>query len=170
MAPATGVQVRPATPDDAAAVAKVAEQTWAHDYPDVLNRENLADAAREWYNPDRSREAVHDPAYLLYVGESEAGDIQAFIHAFDDDDTGVILRVYVSPNVRDEGVGRALVEAVCDALADRGCERITATVLAENDAGAAFYQSLGFRPTGETGETEIGGEFYKERTYARPQA
>lgn len=169
MSPATGVQVRPARAEDAPAVARVAEQTWEHDYPGVLNRENLAAAAREWYDPERSRAAVRDPAYLLYVAESDAGDIQGFVHAFDDDETGIILRAYVHPNARGEGIGRKLVETVCDALTERGCERVTATVLAENEAGVAFYESLGFEATGDTGETEIGGEFYEERTYARPQ-
>lgn len=168
MPPTTAVEIRPATTEDAAAIEDVATRTWAHDYPKMLNRENVEDAAREWYDQAQTEETIRDPSNLVYLAEDD--DIRGFVHAFDDDDTGVILRVYVAPETRGEGVGRGLVAAASEALADRGCTRVTATVLAANEAGAGFYEALGFELTDEVGRTVIGGERYEERTYERPQA
>jgi ribosomal protein S18 acetylase RimI-like enzyme len=62
--------------------------------------------------------------------------------------------LYVAPEARREGVGRALVEAVIERATARGCRRVELDVNSENPAAMALYHSLGF-DTGKTGGQDI---------------
>ena len=72
--------------------------------------------------------------------------------------------MYVSPDRRDEGVGRALLAALEKRLREGGAERVQAMVLADNEVGNEFYRSAGFEKIDED-ETTIGGETYAENVY-----
>jgi len=159
--------VRAAMTADAAAVESVAAAAWDHDYPAVLNRERPGEAARDWYDAEKLRRDIEDPAHVVRV--AERGDrIVGFVHAFaaatdtEDRSEGSILRLYVHPDAREEGVGSRLLDATREALAERGCDRVRAMVLAANEAGRAFYEACGFAETDETGTTVIDGEPYDE--------
>lgn len=159
--------VRAATTEDATAVEAVAAAAWEHDYPAVLNRDRPAEAARDWYDAERLRRDIDDPAYVVQVaerGDQVVGFVHAFAAAMDttERDEGTVLRLYVHPDARGEGVGSRLLDAARDELVDRGCDRIRAMVLAANETGRAFYEACGFEETEETGTTVIDGESYEE--------
>lgn len=160
------MKVRPATTDDIEAIKAIAEAAWQSDYPAVLNRETLDDALEEWYASDRLVEAVAEHSTVLLIVE-RGDEVVGFVHAVWNREEGDILRVYVGPDHRGEGLGRALVEHACEDLFDRGVDQVKAMVLAANEQGNRFYRSLGFEPTGGGGETRIGGERYEERVYVR---
>ena len=52
--------------------------------------------------------------------------------------------IYVAPEARGSGVGRALVEAAFERARERGCLRIELDVNEANLAAVALYESLGF--------------------------
>lgn len=164
---ADSAEVRAATTEDAPAVEAVAAAAWEHDYPAVLNRDRPAEAARDWYDAERLRRDIDDPAHVVQVAERDdrvIGFVHAFAAATDTAgrDDGTILRLYVHPDARGEGVGSKLLDAAHNVLADRGCDRVRAMVLAANEAGRAFYAASGFEETDETGTTVIDGESYEE--------
>lgn len=161
------VDVRPATTEDATAVEAVAVAAWNHDYPAVLNREQPAEAARDWYDAEEMRRDIDDPAHVVQVAERDdrvVGFVHAFAAATDTAgrDEGNVLRLYVHPEARGEGIGARLLDAARSALAERGCGRVRAMVLAANEAGRSFYEACGFEETDETGTTVIDGESYEE--------
>jgi GNAT superfamily N-acetyltransferase len=51
--------------------------------------------------------------------------------------------VFVQPEYRRQGVGKALISAVAKIAVDRGCGRLEWSVLEWNQNAIAFYQSLG---------------------------
>jgi ribosomal protein S18 acetylase RimI-like enzyme len=53
--------------------------------------------------------------------------------------------LYVLPEGRRLGLGRALVEAALEAARERGCVRIELDVDEDNEPALALYQSCGFR-------------------------
>lgn len=159
------MNVRRARTGDVAGVVRVAERSWEADYPGVLNRENVGEAVRDWYDETRIREELDSDDALLVVAE-DAGEVVGFVHGVSGRATGHILRVYVAPDHRGEGVGSALLAAMWDSLLDGGAEEVRAMVLAANDAGNAFYRQAGFEKVDE-GETTIGGETYAENVYAK---
>lgn len=156
--------VREATHEDVAGIRRVARASWETDYPDILSRETATEGVEEWYAPERIEEELDAPRSLVLVAVEDT--VVGFAHAVGSgDDTGHLLRLYVHPDDRGEGVGRRLFEHARDALFERGVDRVEAMVLADNDLGNAFYQDLGLEKVGE-GETTIGSETHRENRYA----
>jgi ribosomal protein S18 acetylase RimI-like enzyme len=172
MSATASVTCREATRADVSAIRDVARDTWERDYPAVLNRESVADTVEEWYAADQLAADVGRGDAIVLVAEIDPSDEEAdadvvgFVHAIVDGDCGSLLRAYVHPDDRGEGIGRALVDAALDAFRDRGCDRAEAMVLARNDPGNAFYRTLGFEHV-NTDTTTIGGNGYDERVYFR---
>lgn len=159
------MEIRPADPDDAEAIREVARESWGTDYPGIVSRETIPDTVEEWYDPDRLREEVETPGVVVPVAEA-GGEVVGFAHAVVSTEswTGAILRLYVHPDHRREGIGTQLLEATVDRLRDRNAERIEAMVLADNEAGNEFYRAAGFERE-DTGETVIGDEPHQEHRY-----
>jgi len=57
-----------------------------------------------------------------------------------------VHHISVRKELRQSGIGRALVEAVKSAAADRGIERVTADIWSFNEQAVRFFQSCGLSP------------------------
>lgn len=57
-------------------------------------------------------------------------------------DVGWVGVIFVTPELRGRGIGRALTEAVCEILESAGCRSL---VLVATDLGRPVYERLGFR-------------------------
>ncbi|AJF26365.1 GNAT family N-acetyltransferase [Haloarcula hispanica] len=156
--------VRPATPDDVTAINQVATAAWETDYP-LLTQETVEDGVGDWYSPEQIESELVESQTLLFVAERE-GRVVGFAHAtwHETDRVGYILRLYVHPDYRREGIGRTLLERTCEELFEHDIDRINAMVLSANEPGAEFYKGFGFEFADES-ETEIGGERYPESRY-----
>ena len=53
--------------------------------------------------------------------------------------------VFVEPEYRNRGMGRALLQSVRDWAQERGADGISLQVAAANARGRKFYEDLGFR-------------------------
>lgn len=75
-----------------------------------------------------------------------------------------VAGVYVGPELRGRGVGRALLAAlIAHARTVPGVERITLAVTATQPAAHALYRSLGFAPWGvEPAALLVDGEYIDE--------
>lgn len=157
--------IRPAEPDDAEAIRSVARRSWERDYPDTVSRETITDTVEEWYASDAVESATADAGTVLLVAAADE-DVVGFAHAAisTSSSVGSILRLYVDPDRRGEGLGSALLSETIEQLHGRDCDRIEAMVLAENDAGNGFYLGAGFERVG-TEETSIGAERHEEHRY-----
>ena len=60
-----------------------------------------------------------------------------------------VYAMWVAPDARGSGVGRALLEAVVGWARDRGGERLVLSVTESNEIGRRFYEACGFVDTGE---------------------
>lgn len=96
-----------------------------------------------------------DTDYLL-AGEPPAGVAQVRYRwgVWWDAEDCWLEDLYVTPEARGTGLGRALVEAVLERAAARGCRRVELDVNSENAAALALYESLGFT-TGKTGGRDL---------------
>ncbi len=68
-----------------------------------------------------------------------------------------IYAMFVSARARQQGIGRALVEAAVEWAASTGAERATLLVIDGNTLAAALYESCGFAYTGESERRERDG-------------
>ncbi len=155
--------IRHASMEDVDAIREVARASWETDYPEILSRETAEEGVDEWYSPEQLRRTLTEPWTVIVVAETE-GAVDGFAHAMVDGDDGVVMRLYVHPDRRREGLGRRLFAETREALLDEGVDRIEAMVLAENDPGNEFYADLGFERA-DQGQTRIGGQSFPENRY-----
>ncbi|MCI5077538.1 N-acetyltransferase [Oricola sp.] len=84
-----------------------------------------------------------------HVGDSLAGIVN-YMRApgIKEAHKGSLLGLYVRPDARKSGCGRALVEAVLDHARQTDAEQVLLTVAARNDAARHLYESKGFEVYG----------------------
>ncbi|WP_352861743.1 GNAT family N-acetyltransferase [Mesorhizobium sp. M1163] len=58
--------------------------------------------------------------------------------------------IYLQPEARRSGIGRAMFRVLVEFARGRGCEEIQWQTLLSNEGGIAFYHSLGAVPTTDT--------------------
>jgi len=75
---------------------------------------------------------------------------------------GFIWGMYVRPEFRNQGVGRALIESVL-AKAPLNIEQVQITVMSENPWAEKLYKSLGFQTYGHEQESiKVNGKYFDE--------
>lgn len=119
---------------------------------------------REWLFGDR-------PVAEVLVGEhgEEAAGFALFFHNFSTflGKPGIYLEdLYVRPEFRGKGIGKAMLAHLARLAEDRGCGRLEWSVLDWNEPSITFYESLGavamddwtvHRVTGEALKRLAGG-------------
>lgn len=153
-----------AHPDDIPAIREIARDSWRNDYPDILSRENVEETVDDWYGDEQLRAALEDPWTQIFVAV-EPSDIVGFAHAVLGEHEGNVLRLYVRPGARRQGIGSELFERCRTELGRHDIEQLNAMVLAANDIGNGFYQNLGLERSDRV-ETTIAGETFEEHTYS----
>lgn len=144
--------IREAHPRDVPGIARVVVDSWRTTYrgsiPDaVLDNLSYEQRARIWAR------AVDDPAAIVYVAETPAGEIVgaasgAPAPAEYPDYQGELQAIYLLAAYQGQGLGRRLFAAVAQRLAERGLHSLLVWVLADNPA-RRFYEALGGQPAGE---------------------
>jgi ribosomal protein S18 acetylase RimI-like enzyme len=141
--------IRPATPDDAAALAAVQIRAWWRAYADLVDHDKLAEhtvASRT----ERWRE-------ILAAGQTETavaavdGRVAGFAsvgapqHAAPEPGLGELHALYVDPPAQGAGVGSALLADAEARLRALGFDRAVLCVFEANGLARAFYAAHGWR-------------------------
>ena len=103
--------------------------------------------ADPWSTQD-FRDCVMSDALFLVAEGNGADAIAGYVVALDAADEGEILNLAVAPADRRNGLGRALVEDVLEALAERGVRQVYLEVRESNAPARALYAAHGFREVG----------------------
>lgn len=90
------------------------------------------------------------PAFAAVVDGEDAGIVRG---ARDDSraDTAWLISMWVAPEVRGQGVGEALIDAVVRWARSSGARRLLLDVGDHNQPAIALYARKGFEPNGTTG-------------------
>ncbi|MEU9101174.1 GNAT family N-acetyltransferase [Streptomyces sp. NPDC048361] len=139
--------IRNATPDDVPVIHRMIGELAAY--------EKCPEEARA--SEDQLREALFGarPAAFAHIAQDAAGEPVGFSVWFLNFSTwrgvhGIYLEdLYVRPEARGGGHGRALLTELARICVDRGYERLEWSVLNWNAPTIAFYESLGARPQDE---------------------
>jgi GNAT superfamily N-acetyltransferase len=149
-------RIRPATIDDARAIAEVHVASWRATYRGLLPDAYLDRLSVDEREAQR-REVLRDPSgeWGTLVAEEDGRVIgfAAYGPSRDDDappGTGEIPAIYLAPEVVGTGVGRDLFEQVNVALRDAGFTRATLWVLEVNERARRFYERAGWSWDGST--------------------
>lgn len=152
------MHLRPAHPDDAAAIAAVARDSWHAAYGDFLATVTIDATIDEWYDPADLREHVDEGAFWVAVDDE---DLVAFAHAFvgGDGTRPTLARLYAREASWGSGVGTRLLNRVVAALdTDERHEFLSAIVFATNSVGRSFYEARGFEVVGRRTEAFDGND------------
>jgi RimJ/RimL family protein N-acetyltransferase len=93
---------------------------------------------------DHSAEGPDRATFLLFLENSPIG-IAALYRDMNNDDTGEVIQVWVSPEYRGTGAAETLLEAVFAWAKENGFRKILAGINKGNVRAARFYQRLGFK-------------------------
>ncbi len=154
--------IRPGTPEDAEAVARVHVESWRAAYAHALSAEGLAGLSVE------RRAEMHRRSPPL-VAELN-GEIVGFVavgSGTDPDTDGELYAVYVHPDRWGTGVGRALIQAGEQRLRELGHQHAILWVLENNPRARRFYQAAGWTPDGARRPIEIFGALVPEIRYEK---
>ena len=164
----TGALIRPAVPDDAAAIIGVRVASWRGAYGAHLPESYWTeyDSATATTRLAASIERAATRVLVAIVDETVVG--YTFHGPTRDEDlppgTGEVYAIYVRPDSWSAGVGHALMTA---ALADLGAGPVVLWVLAVNDRARRFYELAGFVPDGAEKLAEMPGGQIPEMRYRR---
>jgi ribosomal protein S18 acetylase RimI-like enzyme len=167
------IDVRRATPNDAAAIAAVHVRAWQAAYahilaPDYLRALSIADRTAHW---GRILAQADNPS-TTEVAVRADGRVAGFVSLGPSRDDGAgpadgeVWALYADPADWGQGFGRALISRAVQTLRSQGRPRIGLWVLADNARGRAFYEVAGFRPVaGSEKRFELGGRPVVELAY-----
>jgi ribosomal protein S18 acetylase RimI-like enzyme len=100
---------------------------------------------RDADNPEAIARYLHRNPGMSFVAEDDAGNLVGVSLAGHDGRRGYLHHTAVSPNGRNRGIGRRLVEANFTALKADGIEKVNFWVKADNADGLAFWNRVGGR-------------------------
>ncbi|KRC30488.1 GNAT family N-acetyltransferase [Acidovorax sp. Root219] len=145
------MRIRPAQPDDAAAIARIHVAAWQAAYAGIIDAAYLAalsTAQRETY----WAQAIVQGRPRLLLAQDGDGAVAGWIAFGDcrDKDApatrGEIWAIYVDPARWSQGVGQALWQQAREWLLEQGKADASLWVLASNQRAIRFYAALGFVP------------------------
>ncbi|HXO84069.1 MAG TPA: ribosomal protein S18-alanine N-acetyltransferase [Gemmatimonadales bacterium] len=87
-------------------------------------------------------------SFALFLVAEEQDTIAGYVVALEAADEGEILNLAVGEGGRRRGLGRALVQAIVEALSERGVRQVYLEVRESNAAARALYATFGFKDVG----------------------
>ena len=166
--------MRPARPDDAAAVARVQVVTWRTAYRDVLPAAVLDDwdeaAATATWQAAVTAPPTPGHGVLVAVERDEVVGFAAYgpadLSAGEAPDpagpTTEIATLLVEPRWGRRGHGSRLLAAVADLARATGAARLQAWLPEPDRVSARFFESAGWAPQGWARTLDTGGEPLRE--------
>lgn len=148
--------IRPATPEDAEATARIHVSSWAAAY-------TLGGPSYE------QRLDLHRRSPPSFVAEVD-GRIAGFVGvgaSRDPDADGELYVIYVDPAHWRTGIGRELIRAGEARMRELGYHRVVLWVLDENPRARRFYEAAGWQVDGFRRPIEFLGQKVPEVRYAK---
>ena len=174
-ADASALTVRAARPDDSEAIADAHVRGWLTAYrglvPDaILDGLSVERRTAAWRDTISTQAAADTPGRTWVV--EAAGQVQGFAStgAIRDQAMGLaaageVFAIYLAPEARGRGLGRAIFGHAVDDLRARGFDPIVVWVFEANADARRFYEAAGFQPDGARQPVDFGDTSLPEIRY-----
>ncbi|MDQ1458497.1 MAG: hypothetical protein QOH28_4117 [Actinomycetota bacterium] len=148
------MELRPATPDDIRAIARLHADSWRRNYRGAYSDEFLdgnvvADRLATW----TERLVLTPPTSTCTIVAELDGVVIGFAHSVVDDDPrwgSLVDNLHVVHGSKRRGIGSRLMSATAEAvLAKTPCTALYLWVLKQNTAAQSFYEAIGGVRAGE---------------------
>jgi len=170
--------VRPATPQDAAALSGVAAATFALACPPDMSAADVTKFVDLHLTAQRFEEYVADPGRAVLVAE-DGGEMIGYamlVHGepYDADVRAVVRhrpttelsKIYVLPSAHGSGVARALLDAALEVAREVGAAGMWLGTNQANRRAQRFYEKSGFERIG-TKRFHVGDRWEDDFVYER---
>ena len=157
----TEIDIRDAVPADIPALHGLIESAYRGEASRAgwTTEADLLDGQRT--DPDDLAGILADPKQALLTARRGDDLVGCVLIADRGEGTGYFGMLSISPTLQGGGLGRRLVEAAHAALADRfGARRVRISVFPQRKTLIAWYERLGYGPTGETLPFPYGNSRY----------
>lgn len=151
----SGDPVRRARPEDVPTILRLIKDLATYEREPDAVRADVAGLTEALFGPE--------PSVYAHVAEVD-GVVQGFALWFRSFSTwegvhGIYLEdLYVRPEARGTGLGKALLRTLAAHAVERGYARVEWAVLKWNTPSIAFYESLGARPQDEWATYRLTGD------------
>ena len=146
---------RVASPEQIAAVAALARETWTQHYVPIIGAAQVEYMLAKFQSAEAIARQIAAEGYEYYLAPG-AG----YLALVPDPAKKSLLlsKIYVRATLRGTGLGRAMVTFAETRCVELGCRELWLAVNRNNAGSIAFYERLGFRKT-QSLVTDIGGGF-----------
>jgi GNAT superfamily N-acetyltransferase len=145
--------IRPATPEDAEAVARVQIASWQGAYTHLFSDEQLAGIPLA----ERTEFWRRFPPLVAEIDGEVVGFVNVGPAYHDEDADGELYAIYVQPDHWGTGVGRALIEAGEARLRELGHRSAILWVWKDNPRARRFYEAAGWAVDSAEKDAEFFG-------------
>ncbi|HUJ23238.1 MAG TPA: arsinothricin resistance N-acetyltransferase ArsN1 family A [Bryobacteraceae bacterium] len=136
------MHARPATPDDAEAIARIYNEGIADRLATFETRLRSADDVRNWFDGKHPVVVVEDNgAVVAFAATSAYRNRECYAGIAE-------TSVYVARDARGRGAGRMALSALIESAGKEGYWKLVSRVFPENQASRSLIRSLGFREVG----------------------
>ncbi|GAA0269518.1 N-acetyltransferase [Alteraurantiacibacter aestuarii] len=146
--------LRPATPQDAAALAHLGRHSFCAAFEHLYRPEDLSAFLEKAYSVEEVASQIADPATLYCLtSDAPGGALTGFCkmkypasyegHS-DAQNPIVLAQLYTDPDVTGKGIGAALMEWALEQAKARQCDAVQLSVWSENFGAQRFYARHGF--------------------------
>ena len=148
------IEIRPASPDDAPAMARVVVDTWFAAHKGQVSAAAFQQRRDEWGYPEsetgwrRTLREADGLSALMLVATDEGRVVAVAASDVTGADCAEVGTLYVNVPYQRSGIGRRLVAATIDHYRNRGISTLHIAVLAANRPARQFYEKLGGRISG----------------------
>ena len=150
--------------DDRMAISNIYEESWKCAYKGIIPQDYLDSIPKGCCSS-----SVDNPDWktlICIVDGRMVGTCSFCKSRFEQfHDWGEIISIYLLPNYVGKGYGKALMKSALSELKMKGYEKIFLWVLEQNVRGRCFYEQLGFSPTDDFINDNIGGKELREVRY-----
>lgn len=152
--------------DDKYAISRIYEESWKFAYKDIIPQNYLENIPVGRWIPNLDKEGMNTLVVIedgTFVGTS----CYCKSRFFDFDNFGEIVSIYFLPQYIGKGYGKRLLDVAIGELVHLGFQDIFLWVLEDNLRARQFYEKVGFMPSENYLDDNIGGIELREIQYFR---
>lgn len=142
--PRIRLELRPAKPEDHAAIEAIAAQSFTHGryHADPLFPKELANRRyRHWIQTALAGAKAEDRVFVL----GKPGQVLGFYHVTLEGEVSDLRLAAIAPDLKKTGLGIDLYAGILDNLQKLGIKRVVSTISSSNTGVMNVYSMLGFR-------------------------
>ena len=168
------VVIRRAVPEDAAALALVAQATFLETYAHMIPRADMLAFCGQEHGETRYAAWLAEPAYRIWLAESAATGAPVGYALVSPPDLPIptepgdleLKRIYSLHRLHGSGLGARLMREAIEGATAAGARRLLLGVHSGNERALAFYARQGFVQAGVR-KFPVGGQVYDDLVLAR---